>query len=137
LKSCGCTTIRGKGDYRALIDRLWPRGISKSDIDVDEWAKDVAPSSELCKWYGHDPEHFATFARRYRRELGVAPATPIVERLRQIALDGRLTLLTATRELEHSGAVLRDVIVGRRSLGEQSAIGPGVPRTPLCLSTAS
>jgi uncharacterized protein YeaO (DUF488 family) len=102
-----------QGDYRALIDRLWPRGIRKSDLDVDEWAKDLAPSSVLRTWYGHDPKRFATFARRYRRELAVDLAAQGVEHLRQIAVSRQVTLLTATRDLEHSGAtVLRNVIAG-------------------------
>ncbi|MHB8680870.1 MAG: DUF488 domain-containing protein [Acidimicrobiales bacterium] len=103
-----------QGDYRALVDRLWPRGVRKSDLDMDEWAKDVAPSTDLRRWYGHDPERFAMFARRYRDELIVAPAQPIVARLRAIAVDRNLTLLTATRDVEHSGAVvLRNSIAGK------------------------
>jgi uncharacterized protein YeaO (DUF488 family) len=102
-----------KGDYRGLVDRLWPRGFRKSDLDLDEWAKDLAPSSELRTWYGHDPKRFATFALRYRRELGVDPVAPRADGLREIAVAYQLTLLTATRDLEHSGAtVLRNVIAG-------------------------
>jgi uncharacterized protein YeaO (DUF488 family) len=80
---------------------------------MDEWAKDLAPSSVLRTWYGHDPKRFATFARRYRRELAVDPVAQRVDRLRQIAVVRQLILLTATRDLEHSGAtVLREVIAG-------------------------
>jgi len=100
-----------RGDYRVLVDRLWPRGVKKESLDIDEWAKDVAPSSGLRKWYGHDPELFAEFARRYRLELADDPGAPAVARLGAVAVESRLTLLTATRDVEHSGAlVLRDAI---------------------------
>ena len=60
---------RRRGERRVLVDRLWPRGVSKEVIDYDEWTKDVAPSSELRRWYGHEPARFSEFSRRYRREL--------------------------------------------------------------------
>ncbi len=60
-----------KGTYRVLVDRLWPRGVTKEKAAVDEWAKDVAPSADLRRWYGHEPEKFSEFARRYRRELSL------------------------------------------------------------------
>ncbi len=88
---------------------------------MDEWAKDLAPSSALRKWYGHDPRRFAAFARRYRRELAGDPVAPIVGRLHEIAAVGQLTLLTATRDLEHSGAtVLRDALAGLSQPGRGS-----------------
>jgi uncharacterized protein YeaO (DUF488 family) len=100
--------------YRVLVDRLWPRGISKQRAALDEWAKDLAPGNELRQWYGHDPARFEEFARRYQRELQHAPAQAAVARLRTVARRNRVTLLTATRDLEHSGAcVLRDVLTGR------------------------
>jgi uncharacterized protein YeaO (DUF488 family) len=100
----------GEG-YRVLVDRLWPRGISKSDAAVDEWAKDVAPSSALRRWYGHDPARFEDFARRYRDELGKGAAAEAVRRLRALAQAGPVTLITATRDVEHSGArVLNDLL---------------------------
>ncbi len=94
-----------------LVDRLWPRGMSKDAVDHDEWAKGVAPSTELRRWYGHDPSRFAEFARRYRRELSLPPASDELARLRHVAAKRRLVLLTATRDLERSGAaVLRSVL---------------------------
>ena len=105
----------GDGGYRVLVDRLWPRGISKSAAALDEWAKDVAPSTGLRRWYGHDPARFEEFARRYRDELRQAPAVEVVRRLRARAGNRSVILVTATRDLEHSGArVLRDVLVERR-----------------------
>jgi uncharacterized protein YeaO (DUF488 family) len=100
------------GSYRVLVDRLWPRGVSKAKAALDEWAKDVAPGSDLRRWYGHDPARFQEFARRYRGELGREPAAEAAARLRGLARDHRVTLLTATRDVERSGArVLRDVLL--------------------------
>jgi uncharacterized protein YeaO (DUF488 family) len=102
---------RRRGEHRVLVDRLWPRGVTKEAVDYDEWAKDVAPSTELRRWYGHDPERFAEFSRRYRRELREPAAAESVAHLRGIAAKRRLLLLTATRDVEHSGAaVLRSVV---------------------------
>lgn len=100
------------GGYRVLVDRLWPRGVKKQDAALDEWAKDVAPSAELRRWYGHDPARFEAFAERYRAELGWPPAAEVVARLRDVADRQRVTLLTATRDVERSGAqVLYDHLV--------------------------
>lgn len=107
---------RAPGQYRVLVDRLWPRGVRKEALDYDEWPKEVAPSSELRRWYGHEPTRFDEFKRRYRDELDQDPAAPTVARLRHVAADQRLVLLTATRDVEHSGAaVLAGVLRGRRS----------------------
>lgn len=97
-----------------LVDRLWPRGIAKADAPFGEWLKDVAPSSELRKWYGHVPERFHEFARRYRAELGRSPAKQALTSLEDHLANAHvLVLVTATKDLEHSGAaVLRDVLVG-------------------------
>ena len=107
---------RRAGEHRALVDRLWPRGVQKAAVDFDEWAKDAAPSAELRHWYGHDPERFGEFARRYCAELDHDPGASAVERLRGLARrHGRLVLLTATRDVEHSGAaVLADVLTAGR-----------------------
>jgi uncharacterized protein YeaO (DUF488 family) len=97
--------------YRVLVDRLWPRGIRKSEAALDEWAKDIAPTTELRRWYGHEPARFEEFARRYRDELAGAPASEHVARLRALAKERPVALITATRDLEHSGArVLQDVL---------------------------
>ncbi len=102
---------RRRGDHRVLVDRLWPRGVTKEAVDFDEWAKDVAPSTELRRWYGHVPDRFSEFSRRYRRELAGPPASESVTRLRGLATERRLVLLTATRDVDRSGsAVLRKVI---------------------------
>lgn len=98
-------------ERRVLVDRLWPRGLRKDAVDLDEWAKDAAPSTELRRWYGHVPERFEEFARRYRLELAEAPAAGTLARLTEAARSEGLVLLTATRDLEHSGAlVLQQVL---------------------------
>ncbi len=92
-----------------LVDRVWPRGLTKDAAHLDEWLKDVAPSTELRKWYGHDPDRFAEFRRRYDAELAEPARKAALERLRELARSGPLTLLTATKDLDHSqAAVLAD-----------------------------
>jgi uncharacterized protein YeaO (DUF488 family) len=96
---------------RVLVDRLWPRGIAKEGLRLDRWAKEVAPSTELRKWYGHQPERFDEFRKRYRAELEAPPVAEGLEELRRTANRGPLTLLTATRDVPHSGAaVLAEVV---------------------------
>lgn len=97
--------------YRALVDRLWPRGLAKDKANFDEWVKEVAPSASLRTWYGHVPERFAEFSRRYQAELRKGTARAALESLRERARSGPLTLVTATGDLEHSGAaVLKSVL---------------------------
>lgn len=100
------------GRVRVLVDRLWPRGLRKDGGAFDEWVTAVAPSTELRRWYGHDPERFAEFRRRYREELARPQLRDAVERLRGLARGGGgLVLLTATRDpaLSHA-AVLAEVL---------------------------
>lgn len=91
---------------RVLVDRIWPRGLRKDAARLDEWAKDVAPSTELRTWYGHDPAKFAEFSRRYAAELNEPKAREALNRLRALAADQPVTLLTATKELELSQATV-------------------------------
>lgn len=102
----------GSGDgRRILVDRIWPRGISKDRARVDEWCKAVAPSTRLRTWYGHDRSRYEEFARRYRDELREPERAAAVDRLRRLAKDGPLTLVTATRESDISqAAVLAGVL---------------------------
>jgi len=94
---------------RVLVDRLWPRGLSKSAAALDEWLKAVAPSDALRRWYGHEPEKFPAFRERYQQELGSGEQAAAFDHLRQLARGGTVTLLTATRDIEHSeAAVLAD-----------------------------
>jgi uncharacterized protein YeaO (DUF488 family) len=94
---------------RVLVDRLWPRGLRKSDAAIDRWLKDVAPSTELRRWFGHDPARWDEFRRRYRAEL--SHETDLLDELRTIARKGPLTLVYAARdELHNEAVVLRDVL---------------------------
>jgi uncharacterized protein YeaO (DUF488 family) len=104
----------GGAGYRVLVDRLWPRGIKTVDANLDEWLKDAAPSTELRRWYSHDPERFTEFAHRYRAELRRPPASDAVDHLLRVGSIQSLVLLTATSDVEQSGAwVLRDHLASR------------------------
>jgi uncharacterized protein YeaO (DUF488 family) len=98
---------------RVLVDRIWPRGMTKARAALDEWCKDVAPSHELRTWYGHQPDRFEEFARRYRLELEDPRRAEVLGHLRELARDRPVTLLTATREPAISeAAVLAPLLAG-------------------------
>jgi uncharacterized protein YeaO (DUF488 family) len=96
---------------RVLVDRIWPRGMTKAKADLDEWCKDVAPSTELRKWYGHDPAKFDEFARRYRVELEQEDRAEALRHLHDLAADRRMTLLTGTRNPDISEAAVLATIL--------------------------
>jgi len=98
--------------WRVLVDRLWPRGLSRSAAALDEWLKAVAPSDELRRWYGHQPEKFPAFRQRYEQELRSPERSGAVDHLRQLARQGPLTLLTATKDAEHSEAAVLVELLG-------------------------
>ena len=108
---------------RVLVDRVWPRGVSKDKAELDEWVKDVAPSTELRKWYSHDPEKFDEFARRFREELQSDDAAQALDELRELAQKGTLTLLTAAKRDDISQAtVLAEILNdGKQSNAEKSS----------------
>jgi uncharacterized protein YeaO (DUF488 family) len=90
--------------YRVLVDRLWPRGVKKVDLDHDEWLKEVAPSDELRKWFGHDPDRFGEFKKRYAAELKGSDA---LADLRRIGREhATVTLLYGAKDTEHNQAVV-------------------------------
>lgn len=96
---------------RVLVDGVWPRGMSKNKANVDEWLKQVAPSSELRKWFGHDPDKFDEFTRRYQQELEDSERSEALGHLRELGRDQTLTLLTAVKAVDIShAAVLADVL---------------------------
>ncbi|HZZ46038.1 MAG TPA: DUF488 family protein [Pseudonocardia sp.] len=98
---------------RVLVDRLWPRGLSKESAALDEWCRDVAPSTELRTWYRHDPARFDEFAARYRAELTEPDRAEAVAALQSRYADRQLILLTATKDLELSHAtVLAGILSG-------------------------
>jgi uncharacterized protein YeaO (DUF488 family) len=97
---------------RILVDRLWPRGVSKAEADLDQWIKEIAPSAELRTWFGHDPGRWGEFRRRYRDEL--AQHSDMLKDLRRRAREGRITLVYSAKDEVHNDAVvLRNVILGR------------------------
>ena len=91
---------------RVLVDRIWPRGLSKEKADFDDWCKTVAPSTTLRKWYGHDPKRFDEFGRRYRVELEEPERAEALQHLRNLAKQRNLTLLTATKHADTSEAAV-------------------------------
>ncbi|MFT8309138.1 DUF488 domain-containing protein [Acetobacter malorum] len=98
---------------RVLVDRLWPRGVSKERAALDLWLKDIAPSTELRQWFGHDPARWNGFCQRYRAELDANPAC--VEQLDALTRKGPLTLLFGTRNTEQNEAVVLAVYLRERS----------------------
>ena len=101
----------GDGTH-VLVDRLWPRGLSKERAHIDLWLKEIAPSSELRTWFGHDPEKFAEFRRRYENEIASETGQPALAKLRAQAKQGPVTLVFAARDTEHANAVvLRDLLL--------------------------
>ena len=112
---------------RVLVDRLWPRGISKAKLKFDLWPKELSPSNELRKWYGHDLKRAAAFRRRYLAEIAEHPDA--LAALRAAVKGRNVVLLTATRELELShAAVLRDLLLSRGKT-------PKTPKTPKAAKT--
>jgi len=118
---------------RVLVDRLWPRGLRKAAAHLDEWAKDVAPSTELRKWYAHDPAKFAEFCRRYTAELATGAPRAALDQLAARAAAGPVTLLTATRDAAHSeAAVLAGLLRQRGSAPVTEATEATTAGEPAC-----
>lgn len=104
----------GKSDgYRVLIDRLWPRGIKKASLPLDEWIKELAPSAELRKSFGHDPARWKEFQARYRLELRKAEARRKLEDLAERALTSTVTLVYSARDEKHNNAVVLKSLLER------------------------
>ncbi|WP_022728642.1 DUF488 domain-containing protein [Fodinicurvata sediminis] len=91
---------------RVLVDRVWPRGLSKDRLKLDRWLKEVAPSKELRQWFGHDPEKWPEMQRRYRAELKSGEQRRAFEELQDLARKGRVTLVFAARDRAHNQAVI-------------------------------
>jgi uncharacterized protein YeaO (DUF488 family) len=97
--------------FRILVDRLWPRGLTKEKAALDLWLKEVAPSTELRKWFGHDPGKWTEFRRRYRAELKSHPAE--LKMIRSKAKEGTVTLLYGARDQEHNEAIVLQQVLDR------------------------
>lgn len=96
---------------RVLVDRVWPRGVSKDEAELDYWFKGLAPSTELRKWFGHDPKLWAAFKQKYRKELGEDDKREKLEELFELAASGPVTLLFGARDTTHNQAVvLRELL---------------------------
>ena len=109
--------------YRVLIDRLWPRGVSRARAQLDAWEKDLSPSAELRKWFGHAPERFEEFRRRYIDEL--RDQRPGLAALRRRAREGTLTLVYSAHDSEHNDAVVLAQVL-KRGLPAPTARPPTV-----------
>ena len=97
---------------RVLVDRLWPRGVSKEHAALDQWMKDISPSTELRKWFGHDPARWEEFCRRYTEELH--QNAELVSQLCSLAREGPVTLVySAHDEVQNDAIVLRELLLGR------------------------
>ncbi len=102
--------------YRVLIDRIWPRGVTKVALEIDSWSRHLAPSDELRKWFGHDPQRWTEFRERYRRELAEQDGEALAELddLIEHAKTGRVTLVFGARDTKHCNAVVvREVLLER------------------------
>jgi uncharacterized protein YeaO (DUF488 family) len=100
--------------YRVLVDRLWPRGRTKKELRLDAWERDLGPSNELRRWFGHDPARWDEFAARYRAELAAPEKAQLLDGLAQRARRGRLAIVFGARDTEHNQArVVADEVVER------------------------
>jgi uncharacterized protein YeaO (DUF488 family) len=107
--------------YRILVDRLWPRGLKKEDLHIDEWAKELGPSTALRQWFGHRPERWEEFRKRYTEELRSRPEE--IERLLKIAATRRVALLFGARDVEHNQAVvLREFLQSKLSAPPRATV---------------
>jgi uncharacterized protein YeaO (DUF488 family) len=100
--------------YRVLVDRLWPRGVSKAKAHLDAWAKEIAPSRALREWYGHDPDRWPEFRRRYTQELRAPAAQAVLDDLARRARRGRVTLVYASRAADLSDVAVLERLLIRR-----------------------
>ncbi len=101
---------------RILIDRLWPRGVRKDEAGIDEWLKELAPSTALRQWFGHDPKKWEEFKKRYRKELAAPESKRLLEEIARSAERRNVTLIYGAKDTEHSDVqVLKELIVGLMS----------------------
>jgi len=107
---------------RILVDRLWPRGLSKERVAIDDWMKELAPSTQLRRWFAHDPNKWPEFQRRYKQELRVH--SDLIGRIASWARRGRVTLVFGARDEQHNDAVVLAAIIRRRMARERSTAAP-------------
>jgi len=109
--------------YRVLVDRLWARGVSKEKAHLDAWMKEIAPSTELRRWFGHDPARWDEFERRYRVELAEPERSHLVEALAERATHGPVTLIYGARDTAHNEAVVLCAVVSAARATHQKDAG--------------
>ncbi len=109
--------------YRVLVDRLWARGVSKEKAHLDAWMKEIAPSTELRRWFGHDPARWDEFERRYRVELAEPERSHLVEALAERATHGPVTLIYGARDTAHNEAVVLCAVVSAARVTHQKDAG--------------
>lgn len=112
--------------FHILVDRLWPRGLTKEKASVDLWLKEIAPSTELRKWFGHDPEKWGEFQKRYRKELAGSRAAMDV--LKQKIREGPVTLLYGAKDHEHNEAAVLLSLLGKKKPKQQTNPSPRAAR---------
>ena len=95
-----------KDGYRVLVDGLWPRGVTKAQLEIDAWVREIAPSASLRKWYGHKPERWQEFRKKYRQELSKPPRKAFLDELIDRARKGQVTLVFGARDAERSNAAV-------------------------------
>jgi len=101
---------------RILVDRLWPRGVTKAEAGIDVWMRDLAPSDELRKWFGHNPEKWEEFKKRYAEELSASDKKQALEGIARESRRGRVTLVFGARDAEHSNARFLEELVAKMSM---------------------
>jgi uncharacterized protein YeaO (DUF488 family) len=98
---------------RIYVDRLWPRGLSKEEVAIDEWLKELSPSNELRRWFGHEPDKFAEFRQKYIKELSEPEKTALIEHVKALAEKTDVTLLYSARDREYNNAVVLAKFIGK------------------------
>ena len=106
--------VSAKDGYRVLVDGLWPRGVTKARLKIDAWMREIAPSASLRKWYGHKPEKWEGFSKKYRQELSKAPRKAFVDELVERARKEQVTLVFGARDAEHSNAAVLAEMIGSK-----------------------
>ncbi len=102
------------GDGRRIyVDRLWPRGLTKEQAAIDEWLRDLSPSDELRKWFGHEPDKFPEFRQRYIKELSDPEKTTLLKRVAKIAEEKKVTLVYSAKDTEHNNAVVLSELISK------------------------
>jgi uncharacterized protein YeaO (DUF488 family) len=121
--------LRADDGWRVLVDRLWPRGLTRDGAPIDEWCPEVAPSAQLRRWYGHQPDRFPEFSRRYQHELQDPQRDALLQQLRARAARQRVSLLTATKDVanSHAAVLLAVLSSGTEELSDPPTSPDGTP----------